>query len=352
MNTKHVHVVLEVLVKMNSYEHSHHNHLSKEAKTTMRTRLISAGIGLAVVLPPFFLGDWLFFVLMLAVTILSMYEIIRCGKRKYSFWLYFITIILGVLIVNWPVFLGLINGSVAKDSGHAYDYFQSMNISLILVFVGAALLFLMVVVNEDFTVRDACFIFTMVLIVSLGIQSILITRFLPSQYSTAKGHAWFNGFDNFASCSLCAYGVLGTFATDAGAYFVGVFFGKHKLNERISPKKTVEGLFGGIFISALVSGLFAFILAACKSPILPGVFDFDHWYNIVVMSLLMPMLATLGDFVFSAVKRYYEIKDFGYLMPGHGGILDRIDSLSFVFSGLALYTLLFMGLSNGGQLLI
>ena len=119
MNTKHVHVVLEVLVKMNSNEHSHHNHLSKEAKTTMRTRLISAGIGLVVVLPPFFLGDWLFFALMLAVTILSMYEIIRCGKRKYSFWLYFITIILGVLIVNWPVCLGLINGSVAKDSGHA-----------------------------------------------------------------------------------------------------------------------------------------------------------------------------------------------------------------------------------------
>ena len=66
------------------------------------------------------------------------------------------------------------------------------------------------------------------------------------------------------------------------------------------------------------------------------------------MSIVMPFLATLGDFVFSAVKRFYDVKDFGNIMPGHGGILDRIDSIVFVFAGLVLYTLLVYGLSGMG----
>ena len=70
------------------------------------------------------------------------------------------------------------------------------------------------------------------------------------------------------------------------------------------------------------------------------------------MSLLMPLFATLGDFVFSAIKRTYETKDFGNIMPGHGGILDRLDSLVFVFAALALYTSLIYGLTTGGGLLV
>ena len=230
-----------------------------------------------------------------------------------------------------------------------------MNISLVLLFVGAALLFFLVILNPNFTVKDGCFIIAIVLIVSLGFQSVLFARYFPSillDQTTRDSLPWFNNFDNFASCSFATYGVLGTFMTDIGAYFIGVFFGKHKLNERISPKKTVEGFFGGIFISAIFSMGFAFILSSVGSPILPGIFDLEHWYNIVVMSLLMPLLATLGDFVFSAIKRAYEIKDFGNIMPGHGGILDRVDSIIFVFSGLALYTLLFYGLVYGEGLLI
>ncbi len=327
------------------------NELSASTKTSMRTRIISALIGLVVVVPPFILGDWFFFALVLAVTIIGLYEAVKCGgvKAHFTVWMYLTTIVIGVLMVNWPMLQGFISD---LSYGHAYNYFNSMNISLILTFIGICALFLVVILHDDFKVKHGCYIISMVLIISIGLQSLLYVRFIPSVVNGEPRESWFNGFDHFASCAFATYGILGTFFTDIGAYFIGVFFGKHKLNERISPKKTVEGFFGGIFISAAVSMAFAFPLAATGNPILAGVFDMEHWYNIVTMSILMPFFATLGDFVFSAIKRTYEIKDFGNIMPGHGGILDRLDSIIFVFSALALYTSLFYGLTSGGHLLV
>lgn len=325
------------------------NQLSGDLKVSMRTRIISAIVGIIIVFPLFFLGDWFFLAFMVFATSVAMYEIIRCGKRDGSIWLYLVTIVLGIVMVNWPLFSGLVGGIT---SSHAYDYFSTIHISLWVLFIGICLLFLLVIIYPNFTVKDAFYVTSMVLIVSLGLQAVLFCRYFPSVLNATPRETWFNAFDHFFSSSLASYGIIGTFMTDIGAYFVGVFFGKHKLNERISPKKTVEGFFGGIFISAGISMAFAFALSAGGNSILPGVYDIEHWYNIVIVSLLMPLLATLGDFVFSAVKRSYEIKDFGIIMPGHGGILDRIDSLSFVMIGLALYTLLVFGIVNGGGLLV
>ena len=141
---------------------------------------------------------------------------------------------------------------------------------------------------------------------------------------------YFNFFDNFESCLFMIYLLLGTLMTDTGAYFVGVFFGKHKMNERISPKKTWEGFWGGIVISSFISFAFGFLFSMFGHPLVMGVLDFDHWYLILILSIVIPFVSTLGDFVFSSVKRFYGIKDFGRIMPGHGGVLDRIDSVIFV----------------------
>ncbi len=328
------------------------NEISEATKASLKTRIITAIVGLIIVVPLFILGDWFIFALILVATGIGMYEIIRCGKGKFSPLLYILTIIIGLLIVSWPLIQGLIN-KYASSNGHVFDYYSALQLSLPLLFVSVCLLFLTVIKHADFTVKDSAYIITMVIIVSLGLESILFVRYFPSVIANPSVHdPWFNSFDNFKSCSFATYGLLGTFFTDIGAYFIGVFFGKHKLNERISPKKTIEGFYGGIIISAIVSAGFAFILSITGHDILPGVFDLAHWYNIVIMSILMPFFATLGDFVFSAVKRAYEIKDFGNVLPGHGGILDRVDSLVFVFIALALYTLLFYGISSGVGLLI
>jgi phosphatidate cytidylyltransferase len=110
------------------------------------------------------------------------------------------------------------------------------------------------------------------------------------------------------------------FCADAGGYIAGRLFGRHKLYEAISPKKTIEGTTGGILFSVGIAYAFKYIL---KLEIL------GPW-DVLILGLGGGILAVLGDLVESLVKRGFKVKDAGGLLPGHGGFLDRIDS--FVFS--------------------
>jgi phosphatidate cytidylyltransferase len=108
-----------------------------------------------------------------------------------------------------------------------------------------------------------------------------------------------------------------SFATDTFAYFSGYLFGKHKLIPKISPKKTIEGSIGGILGSTIFCILFAYIF---KLQMLP----------LVVIGSVGSVVAQFGDLFASSIKRYVGIKDYGKLIPGHGGILDRFDSVILV----------------------
>lgn len=111
-----------------------------------------------------------------------------------------------------------------------------------------------------------------------------------------------------------------TIFTDTFAYIVGMLTGKHKMCPTVSPKKSWEGFIGGLLFSTFISTII-FVTV------------FDYTKNIALFALLVAILSIigqLGDLVFSAIKRNYDIKDFGNIMPGHGGILDRLDSIIFV----------------------
>ncbi len=112
---------------------------------------------------------------------------------------------------------------------------------------------------------------------------------------------------------------------DSFAFFVGKNFGKRKLFESVSPKKTIEGFFGGVLFSLIA----AFILSYFC--------DFLSLTNLIVISLIASILGTAGDLVESKFKRQANTKDSGNIMPGHGGILDRLDSLLFVAPFVYLY---------------
>ena len=112
--------------------------------------------------------------------------------------------------------------------------------------------------------------------------------------------------------------------SDAGGFFVGASMGKHKLCPEISPKKTVEGAIGGIMfcmISAVIMGLiFQFL-------IIPDVYV--NFFSLIIIGLLDAVFSIIGDLSFSFIKRNLGIKDYGTIFPGHGGFLDRFDSIIF-----------------------
>ena len=122
--------------------------------------------------------------------------------------------------------------------------------------------------------------------------------------------------------------------SDAGGYFVGTFFGKHKLCPAISPKKTVEGLVGGVVNAILGNLLVAFLFQEISSTLMPlGYFDQLVQVDLMRVLLVTPalsLLGVLGDLSASVIKRQNGIKDFGNIMPGHGGVMDRFDSVLFV----------------------
>lgn len=109
--------------------------------------------------------------------------------------------------------------------------------------------------------------------------------------------------------------VLLTVSNDIGGYAVGVFFGKHPMAPQISPKKSWEGLAGSIALQSIV-GILAFMY----------IFDAPWWQGLIA-GLVMTIGATGGDFIESAIKRDLGVKDMGTIVPGHGGIMDRLDSL-------------------------
>ena len=117
---------------------------------------------------------------------------------------------------------------------------------------------------------------------------------------------------------------IGASVTDTFAYFVGCSIGKHKLAPKVSPKKTIEGAIGGVVGTVGVMSLYGLYLNSyIKAINIPMV-------HFVVIGLITAIVSQLGDLGASSIKRYVNIKDYGFILPGHGGILDRFDSIMFI----------------------
>jgi len=122
--------------------------------------------------------------------------------------------------------------------------------------------------------------------------------------------------------------IFASFGSDSAAYFIGSALGKHKMAPAISPKKSWEGCIGGLFGAVLVSLFFVL-----NTPL--KVNGYLNWWQLVIVGLLVSVFGQLGDLVESLFKRNTGVKDSGNLFPGHGGMLDRIDSL--VFAAIIVY---------------
>lgn len=171
---------------------------------------------------------------------------------------------------------------------------------------------LLTVLNHDnFDVLSAVISVAGVFYIGLSFTHLVMLRFMGGEavITTCLG-------DFQLGCAFLWIALIGTWASDTFAYFAGFAFGKHKLCEKISPKKTIEGFLGGLIgTTASVAAL--------------GVFFCLDLTLMAVLGFFICIVATLGDLVESVIKRYTGIKDSGNIIPGHGGILDRFDSVLY-----------------------
>lgn len=166
----------------------------------------------------------------------------------------------------------------------------------------------MVLYHHETTFKEVGVLYSMVVLVPSALQCLVALRDL----NTAHGMYY------------VLVAVFAAWVADAGAYFAGTFFGKHKLCPEISPKKTVEGALGGLIVNVafmLLSGL-------ALAQTLPESGQV-HYLPLFLIGFFGSPVSILGDLSFSLIKRSCHIKDFGQVIPGHGGILDRFDSVVF-----------------------
>ena len=262
----------------------------------MITRILAAVVGLAIILPVILFGGTLGVELMVPVFgILALDEFANMAFPKRRFWA-----LTGLVLGGGALYAALL---YAPAEWHG------------LVFAGTGLLaFLYVLARPGGTTQGAADSVARLLLGMVWVGGFL--AFLPLLRRMDQGVAWI-----FLALAIPWLG-------DTGAYFAGRAFGKHKLYELISPKKTIEGYVGGIITATLGVLVIRSLALSQLSPL-----------DCVIIGLIIGTAAVLGDLAESLLKRAFGVKDSGRIMPGHGGLLDRIDSLLFVLPLLYGYAL-------------
>ena len=265
----------------------------------MKTRIISSVIMLLIVAPIIFLGGLPFKIFAMAISIIALYELLKVRKEKKE--MPKLMKILSYLFVLVLIYF-------------SNDYYQANFKMDFRVLSFAFLLFLVPVVlfnnNKKYNITDALYLTGAALFLSIGFNSFIIINDFDTKY--------------------LLYIAIITMTTDTFAMVSGKLVGKHKLCEGISPNKTIEGTVGGSVIGTIIASLFYYFVISQSA----------NMFIVVGITLFLSLMGQIGDLLFSSIKRYYKVKDFSNLIPGHGGILDRLDSLVFV----ALTYLLFMGI--------
>ncbi len=172
------------------------------------------------------------------------------------------------------------------------------------------LMFVLLIFNyKEMKFKDLSPLYSMTILIPLGLSSIIHTRDLSDK------HGMF----------FAILAVMAAWIPDIGAYFTGTLFGKTKLCPDISPKKTIEGLLGGTVLSVLIMAGVGWVFSALYYQ---GEVDVNY-IPLLLIGFFASFTSVVGDLSFSLIKRNYGAKDFGNLIPGHGGMLDRFDSVIF-----------------------
>lgn len=263
----------------------------------LRTRIISAVIGAILLITILSLGSIALGIGLLILSVIGIRELYNAfGHAGYKPFR-----IIGYLACI-PVFL--ISFSEEYRITTYVDLFKSINYFSFGIFVMVIILFSLIVFTHDrYSLIDIALTVFGILYVPFLFSFIILTRSLP------------NGV-------FFIWMIFLAWSTDTFAYFSGLFLGRRKLLPAISPKKTIEGAIGGIIGCVVATSLYGIFVQTHVNEI--------PLIHFVILGILNGIISQIGDLGASAIKRFVNIKDYGRVMPGHGGVLDRFDSILFV----------------------
>ncbi|MEW9501272.1 phosphatidate cytidylyltransferase [Jeotgalibacillus marinus] len=252
----------------------------------MKQRLITGIIAAALFLPVVWIGGILFIFSTYVIATIALYEVLKMRSVK---------------VLSFPGAISILTLWIFLLPDEYYKILNQLDYSKIETALLSVLLLLVYTVTKKnrFTFDDAAFAVFAMLYVGIGFYYFIETR--------------------DADILWIAYALLIIWTTDSGAYFIGKAIGRKKLWPDISPNKTVEGFIGGICSALVVVAIFVYFV-----PL-----ETNLWY-LLFATVVLSAFGQIGDLVESALKRHYKVKDSGTILPGHGGLLDRFDSLLFV----------------------
>ncbi|UOQ93249.1 phosphatidate cytidylyltransferase [Halobacillus shinanisalinarum] len=251
----------------------------------MKQRTITAVVAALIFLPIVMLGGGIFQAFVYLIASIAIYELMRMKKiARYS-------IASGItLLLMW---------TLMYKQGMFFGYDLPVTKSELTLLAVLILLSYTVLVKNRFTFDDVGFLLLAAIYIGMGFYYLIVTEQAGLEY--------------------VFYALFVVWATDTGAYIFGRLFGKHKLWPQISPKKTIEGSIGGVVLAVVVAYIFHMIEPLHHSLLI-----------VLAVTILISITGQIGDLVESALKRHYAVKDSGKILPGHGGVLDRFDSLIFM----------------------
>ncbi len=241
-------------------------------------------------------------------SVIAVYEMARCIGMKRA---YVLNIPLYLIAAAYPFMIRYINDP---------DLLRKINFIVILC-VPLYFFAIMTFSHGKYSISDVSVLFTTAFYILLGFNAMMLIY----QHRMAGELLYLTIF-------------IGAWITDVFAYFCGMLFGrggKHKLIPDVSPKKTVEGSIGGIVFCGLFMTLFGFVIGLISET-----YD-AHLWAFAVAGVVASVVAQLGDLFMSVIKRNYGIKDYGTIFSGHGGVLDRFDSILAVSIALAAFSSFF-----------
>ncbi len=262
----------------------------------MKTRVITAIIALALFVGILLLPPVVFTIALGAVTLVMLYECYTATKAD-----------------NLMKTVGGISSIIMMLA--MYFILKIDEVGLVFVFMAATailLLYMLIIVTRHS---------------KKSYKDILASGFLTLYITVSMWCILF--VKEFFSTELMLLIFICAWTTDTFAYFSGKLFGKHKLIPHISPNKTIEGAIGGVIGAIICCLIYLFIL--CKLPTTDFIVNIQHWIvYFTSIGCVGGICSQIGDLIASSIKRDENIKDFGWIFPGHGGFMDRFDSVMFI----------------------